>query len=79
MSEPRAPTSYDEQALAVEKEVLERRNHCSSLADLIRRGKRPQSDLIIASMSLPALEDAAQALRARADREAAKAKKETAA
>lgn len=72
MTEP-APITLAEQADAVEYELLTRRNLCSTLHDLIKRGRRPPADLTVASQYIPALEAAAATLRRAADRQAAKA------
>lgn len=63
-----------QQADAVEYELLTRRNLCATIHDQIKRGRRPQTDLTVASGYIPALEAAAATLRRAADRQAAKAK-----
>ena len=51
------------QATAVELAAVNLRGHCETLAQQVRKGKRPQSDLDMASMSLPALQAAAVTMR----------------
>lgn len=64
-----APITLADQAAAVEYELLARRNLCANISDQIKRGRRPQTDLTVASRYIPALEAAAATLR-----QAAKAK-----
>lgn len=62
-----APT-LAQQADAVTLAALNQRGHCSNLENLVRRNKRPATDLEIARLALPALEAAAATLTALAKR-----------
>ncbi|RAI33726.1 hypothetical protein [Rhodoplanes serenus] len=68
----RSPTSFAAQATAVELAAANQRGHVENLRSLVAKGKRPQTDVDVAVLHLPALEDAAATLRRAADRAAAK-------
>lgn len=55
--------SLRQQADAVELAFLNQRGHVNNLVDLVEKRRRPQSDLDIARLNLPALEAAAKTFR----------------
>lgn len=55
--------SLQRQADAVELEIVNRRGFVSVLRPLVAKGKRAESDLVMAQMPLPALQAALATLR----------------
>lgn len=61
--------SLRQQAQAVELAALNKRGLIHNLEEMAAKGKRPQTDIQIARLSLPALDAAAATLRSLADKE----------
>lgn len=55
--------SIEDQIAAVERAAANHRGHVDNLRDLIRKRRRPESDLQMAQSWLPALEFAARTMR----------------
>ena len=63
MSE-RSSISLAEQAAAVRRAAMNHNGHVNNLRDLVKRGKRPEQELVIAAQWLPALLAAADTMEA---------------